>query len=432
MSNPNPIVTFRQINHAFNSNEAVMSQAHSEAEARTTDPVEAASKLAALGNALKVLEAEDAEANSRVLVSPDHRVAALLQTFLASRSKEEGKVEPLHQGANEAKFDDKDVLGWIGSFFTWWKKIKPAKWQTAPAEPEQLAGVGNDFRMAVLGDWGTGLYGAPTCAKSIEGDAKGYNVLMHLGDVYYSGDDHEIQKQFLDIWPKVSGAVSRACNSNHEMYTGGHAYFKKTLKQFEQKASYFAFQNDHWIFVGLDTGYEDKDLARNQAQWLREIAKNRGQRKLILFSHHQPISWLEEQHPKMTGKIGDILTGGHVFAWYWGHEHRCVLYERHDPWFMFGRCVGHGGYPYFRKNWAGPSGLGGKVDPDNKNWVLLGKKNFAPGGRVVDGPNPFIGDGDDPNRYGPQGYMSVEFSGAHINEVVHAPDGSVLYDRQLV
>ncbi|HEV7891672.1 MAG TPA: hypothetical protein VGP08_13610 [Pyrinomonadaceae bacterium] len=429
MSNPNPIVTFRQINHAFNSNEAVMNQAHSEAEAKTADPIEAASKLAALGNALKVLEAEDAEANSRVLVSPDHRVAALLQTFLASRSKEEGKVEPLHDGANEAKFDDKDVLGWIGSFFTWWKKIKPAKWQTAPAEPEQLAGVGNDFRMAVLGDWGTGLYGAPTCAKSIERDAKGYKVLMHLGDVYYSGDDHEIQKQFLDIWPKVAGSVSRACNSNHEMYTGGHAYFKKTLKQFEQKASYFAFQNDHWIFVGLDTGYEDKDLARNQAQWLREIAKNRGSRKLILFSHHQPLSWLEEQHPKMTGKIGDILTGGHVFAWYWGHEHRCVLYDRHDPWFMHGRCVGHGGYPYFRKPWAD---MGGKVDPENKNWVLLGKKNFAPGGRAVDGPNPFIGDGDDPNRYGPQGYMSVEFSGPHINEVVHLPDGSVIYERQLV
>jgi len=432
MSNPNPIVTFRQINHAFNSNEAVMNQAHAEAEAKTADPIEAASKLAALGNALKVLEAEDAEANSRVLVSPDHRVAALLQTFLASRSKEEGKVEPLHHGANEAKFDDKDVLGWIGSFFTWWKKIKPAKWQTAPAEPEQLAAVGNDFRMAVLGDWGTGLYGAPTCARSIEKEAKGYKVLMHLGDVYYSGDDHEIQKQFLDIWPKVEGAVSRACNSNHEMYTGGHAYFKKTLKQFGQKASNFAFQNDHWIFVGLDTGYEDKDLARNQAQWLREIAKNRGSRKLILFSHHQPFSWLEEQHPKMIGKIGDIVTGGHVFAWYWGHEHRCVLYDRHDPWFMFGRCVGHGGYPYFRKDWTGPSGLGGKVDPDNKNWVLLGKKNFAPGGRVVDGPNPFIGDGDDPNRYGPQGYMSVEFGGAHINEIVHAPDGSVIYERQLV
>src|SRR4051812_42321380 len=151
MSNPNPIVTFRQINQAFNSNEAVMDQAHSEAEARTADPLEAASKLAALGNALKVLEAADAEAQSRVLVSPDHHVAALLQTFLASRAKEEGKIEPLHAGANEAKFDDKDVLGWIGSFFTWWKKIKPAKWQAAPPDPEVLPGIGNDFRMAVLG-----------------------------------------------------------------------------------------------------------------------------------------------------------------------------------------------------------------------------------------------------------------------------------------
>jgi hypothetical protein len=429
MSNPNPIVTFRQINHAFNSNEAVMNQAHSEAEARTSDPIEAASKLAALGNALKILEAEDAEAQSRVLVSPDHRVAALLQTFLASKSKEEGKVEPLHTGANEAKFDDKDVLGWIGSFFTWWKKIKPAKWQTAPPEPEQLPGVGNDFRMAILGDWGTGLYGAPTSARSIEADAKSYKVLMHLGDVYYSGDDHEIQKQFLDIWPKVSGAVSRACNSNHEMYTGGHAYFKKTLPQFNQKASYFAFQNDHYIFVGLDTGYADKDLAKDQAQWLRSIAQKRGQRKLILFSHHQPLSWLEDQHPQLTGKIGDILTGGHVFAWYWGHEHRCVLYDRHDPWFLHGRCVGHGGYPYFRKPWGD---LGGTQDKENSNWFVLPKKNFAPGGRALDGPNPFIGDGDDPNRYGPQGYMSVEFSGPHINELVHLPDGKVIYERQLV
>lgn len=429
MSNPNPIVTFRQINHAFNSNEAVMNQAHSEAEARTTDPIEAASKLAALGNALKVLEAEDAEAQSRVLVSPDHRVAALLQTFLASKSKEEGKVEPLHKGANEAKFDDKDVLGWIGSFFTWWKKIKPAKWQTAPPEPEVLPGVGNDFRMAILGDWGTGLYGAPTSAKSIEKDAKSYKVLMHLGDVYYSGDDHEIQKQFLDIWPKVPGAVSRACNSNHEMYTGGHAYFKKTLPQFNQKASNFAFQNDHYIFVGLDTGYADKDLAKDQAQWLRSIAQKRGTRKLILFSHHQPLSWLEDQHPQLTGKIGDILTGGHVFAWYWGHEHRCVLYDRHDPWFMHGRCVGHGGYPYFRKPWGD---IGGTKDKDNSNWFILPKKNFAPGGRALDGPNPFIGDGDDPNRYGPQGYMTVEFSGPHINEIVHLPDGKVIYERQLV
>jgi hypothetical protein len=431
MKDTNPLVTFRQINKAFNKNhEAVMSKASDEAEARTKNPVEAASRLAALGNALKVLEAADAEAKSKVLVSPDHHVASLLQTFLASKVKEEGKdVKPLPAGGNEAKFDDQDVLGWIGSFFTWWKKIKPAKWIEAPPEPETIPGNLSDFRMAILGDWGTGLYAAPVSAKSIEQDKKGYDILMHLGDVYYSGDDHEVQKQFLDLWPKSPKkpkAVHRACNSNHEMYTGGHAYFNKTLPQFKQQASYFALQNDHFILCGIDTAYADKDLAKDQAKWLRGIVQKKGMRKLILFSHHQPVSWLEEQHPKMTAKIGDLLSG-QIFAWYWGHEHRCVIYDQHETFRMFGRCVGHGGYPYFRKDWAK---LGGTKDPANPNWFVLPKKNFAPGGRALDGPNPFVK--DDPNKFGPQGYMSVEFSGPHINEIIHAPDGTILYEKQLV
>jgi hypothetical protein len=92
MSDTTPIVTFSQINKAFNKNhEAVMDKAHNEAEARTKDPVEAATRIAALGNALKVLEAADAKAKSKVLVSPDHNVASLLQTFLAMKASEEGK-----------------------------------------------------------------------------------------------------------------------------------------------------------------------------------------------------------------------------------------------------------------------------------------------------------------------------------------------------
>jgi hypothetical protein len=436
MSTDNPIVTFREINNAFNTNhEAVMSTAHDEAQARSDDPVEAATRLAALGNALKVLEAEDAQANSKVLVSPDHDVASLLQTFLAMRASEENKVQPMASGNIEAKFDDQDILGWIGSFFTWWKGIKKAKWQVAPPQPETIPGNPSDFRMAVMGDWGTGRYGAPISAQSIEAekniphDGNGYKLLMHLGDVYYSGDDHEVEKQFLHFWPKNSNAISRACNSNHEMYTGGHAYFGKTLKKFGQQASYFALQNDHWILAGIDTAYADKDLANDQVTWLRGIVQNKGNRKLILFSHHQPISWVEKQHPKITGKIGDLLSG-QIFAWYFGHEHRCVIYDKHDKWGgMFGRCVGHGGYPYSRKNW---SDLGGTKDPNNSNWFLIGANNLAPGGRALDGPNSHIGGDDDPEKYGVQGYMTVEFSGPHINEIVHAPDGSKLYERQLV
>jgi len=433
MNDSSPIVTFNQINKAFNKNhEAVMTGVQREAEAKTDDPIEAATKLAALGNALKILEAADAEAQSKVLVATDHRVASLLQTYLAMKSGEEGKIEPLGDGANEAKFDDRDVLGWIGSFFSWWKKLKPARWRTAPAEPEAIPGNPDDFRMAVLGDWGTGLYGAPLCAKSIEEEKNitknsgGYKVLMHLGDVYYSGDDHEIQKRFLDIWPKNANTVSRGCNANHEMYTGGHAYFKNVLKKFNQPASYFALQNDHWILAGLDSAYVDKDLAKDQVAWLTNVVAGANGRKVVLLTHHQPFSWLEEQHPKMTGKLGQILNDKKIFAWYWGHEHRCVVYDKHESWGLHGRCVGHGGYPYFRKKW---DELG--ATKEDGNWWLLGKKNFTPGGRVLDGPNPHVEGHDDPARYGPQGYMTVEFSGPRLNEIVHAPDGTILHQKQI-
>ena len=79
MNDINPLVTFRQINKAFNKrHEAVMSHAQAEAEARTKDPVEAATRIAALGNALVHM----------VSVPPSLRIEALafqaLVAFAAS------------------------------------------------------------------------------------------------------------------------------------------------------------------------------------------------------------------------------------------------------------------------------------------------------------------------------------------------------------
>src|SRR5205823_664114 len=104
--------------------------------------------------------------------------------YLADQAaKDPGKRTPAGPHAEEAKFDEQDILGWVGSFFTWWRGIKPHPWQAPPNEPRPVA---NTLRMAVLGDWGTGMYGAPYCAQTIEADGK-YDVLLHLGDVYYSG-----------------------------------------------------------------------------------------------------------------------------------------------------------------------------------------------------------------------------------------------------
>jgi hypothetical protein len=413
MRTRNTIVTYREISKAIGNNEAATVQ---EIDGAAADPVESARMLAGFNAALKHLE--EAEKIPGVLIAPDHRVASLLLSYVAERTNEKGEFTELPMGGKEAKFDSKDWLGWAGSFFTWWRQLNPHPFIAANAAADSLK---DQVRVAVLGDWGTGLYGAPVCAQSIANDPKGYDVAVHLGDVYYSGTADEVKERFLDLWPRKA-AINRAANSNHEMYTGGHAYFEHTLKAFGQASSCFALQNSHWLLVGLDTAYQDHDLTGGQTEWLQELLKDAGDRKVILMSHHQPFSWFEKGGEKLVAKLGGLLGGKKIFAWYWGHEHRCVLYDKHPVWGMYGRTIGHGGFPYFRDKVAGLK----QVAP---LWYQLESANLVPGGIVLDGPNEYV-KGEE-KKYGPHGYLSLQFDGPHLNEMIHAADGSVIYDRPL-
>ena len=72
-------------------------------------------------------------------------------------------------------------------------------------------------------------------------------------------------------------AVSRACNSNHEMYSeGGKAYFTMMLGAFGQSSSVFWLQNKNWTFIGLDTAYVDGHLDADQIKWLGERVAGAG------------------------------------------------------------------------------------------------------------------------------------------------------------
>ena len=293
-----------------------------------TDPREESALRAQLSAALSILEEESLRQGPGMMAAVPNQFASLLQ----SRMLEEpppGDLQALSAGtgemsALEVKYDEHDILGWVGSVFTWWRKISPEPWRTPSDAPDPI-GNGKKLRVAMMADWGTGLYGAPVCARSIERDPKPVDLLLHLGDVYYSGTQGEVRSRFLDLWPKRSGAISRACNANHEMYTGGEGYFRVLLPAFQQKASYFALQNDHWVLAGLDSAYTDHDLAGDQAAWLEKIVDNAGDRKVVVFSHHQPYSLFDSQGPKLVEKLGGLLGRRRLFAWYWGHEHRCVI-----------------------------------------------------------------------------------------------------------
>lgn len=413
-----PIVNYASLNKAFVDNLDSFQAAHATGEeAGEEEQMTPAQLIAFISSGMQRLE--KAQGDCSAFVSVDDRTSSLLQTFLAQcAAQTPGKVVDGEMGP-EAKFDSNDILGWARSLLDWLKGLRKHEFISHNDAPEK---IGNMHRMALLGDWGTGMYGAPVCAESIRTDGA-FDMLLHLGDVYYSGDKDEVQERFLNAWPKVDGAVNRALNSNHEMYAGGYGYFGMTLRQFGQKASYFAVQNDHWLLVGLDTGYAEHDLYGNQKEWLYDLVRNAGERKIILFSHHQPYSYFESQGEKLIEKLGSMLDANRVFAWYWGHEHRCVVFDRHPVWGIHGRCIGHSGFPYFRNKFTGTPPL------KAPGWVMCKGRNLVPGCRVLDGPNKYIG--EDADKYGPNGYAALEFNDAELVEVIFDADGTDLYRQKL-
>ena len=50
-----------------------------------------------------------------------------------------------------------------------------------------------------------------------------------------------------------------------------------------------------------------------------------------------------------TRDLKDILDDNPVDIWFWGHHHYCGLFDRGDKTPFIGSGIGHGGYPYYKK-----------------------------------------------------------------------------------
>jgi hypothetical protein len=352
-----------------------------------------------------------------VFGSLDDRMVSLMQSFLARNGEDLGGTAQPSGNGFEAKFDSLDP-GWVWSLRDWIKKLDTHPFLEAAGTPDTIA---NDYRIALLSDWGTGAYGAPVCARSIAEDSQHLDLLMHLGDVYYAGDIDEIQQRFLAHWPQRAGALHRALNGNHEMYSGGKGYFAHILAKFEQPASYFALRNDHWLLVGLDTAYASHSLFGDQAQWLNTLAAAHPAHRIMLFTHHQPFSYFESGGLELVRQLSGLLRQGRIPVWYWGHEHSCTIYQRHPQWQMHGRCIGHSGFPYFRRF--------KDMVTSQTRWVPFPGRDYIPAGQQLDGPNPYVHHGA--QLYGPNGYVTVELQGPKVHETYRDPAGSILLEIDL-
>ncbi len=230
-----------------------------------------------------------------------------------------------------------------------------------PATPRPLK---DRTRLLIVGDWASGIERAQKVANQMrrhldEGKRDGVEqTVVHLGDVYYAGREREIKKRVLPFWPVRAGEAediaSYSTNGNHDMYSGGHAYYDVLLGdprfKAQEKSSFFSLTNSSWRILGLDTAYKEKDLQEPQPEWIREQARqaSRAGQKLCFLSHHQLFTVYEREHDDIAAAL-DSIGSPHIDAWFWGHEHRLMSYKPHLN-VQNSRCVGHGGVPVYMKH----------------------------------------------------------------------------------
>jgi hypothetical protein len=433
MDSGDAIVTLKTLTPKRNPNESESESMEALPEAQTP---EAKLRIARYQQIMERLEQESEDVGSDVMVAVQDRAASLAQSKVL---EEATSARQLDSGGKEVQFGEGlrggDWLRWIWSVTDWIDRsdAHPIRRPSAAA----AGAIPDACRVGLTADWGTGLYGAPQIAAALRRQAatRKFDLLMHLGDIYYSGTEKEVSERFLKIWPSEAGTVNRALNGNHEMYSGGFGYFKLILPAFGQDCSYFAVQNDHWLLAGLDTAYVDHDMDNAQVAWLTLLVRQAqvpGPRKVVLFSHQQPFSRIGSQGPKLQQALKHLLTSGSIKAWYWGHEHDCIVYDAHPAWNLFGRCLGNGGIPQAPKDAVRRA----PVDPQHRGgagtvWRRLEQNDNAPGCSVLDGPNAAMKKDSDKKKFVPHGFMTLEFNGPSLTERVFLADGTEILSNTI-
>jgi hypothetical protein len=250
---------------------------------------------------------------------------------------------------------------------------------------------GEQLSLALLGDWGTGVWQDGNDAKGpamvlldqvLAQDPKP-DLTIHLGDVYYTGsadgkhlDGNETIK-FTNLWKKGTQG-SFTLNSNHEMYPGANGFFDDAMTSslFSQQAgaSYFALMyGDNWAVIGLDSVYDvkfpDNTLvpfymeglitdAHKQLSFIKGLDLTG--RKVIVLTHHNPVTTdgtekYGELWDNVTGALADNPTftcaksNGAPQYWFWGHIHNGIIYNESSfcgARGTKGRCTGHAAIPF--------------------------------------------------------------------------------------
>lgn len=256
-------------------------------------------------------------------------------------------------------------------------RLRPIPYRPPSAATGDVLPLPAGARVALISDWGLGTVAAQrVLAQAL---ASRPDVLIHLGDVYYSGTIEEYERNFR---VPLAGALAAAgleipvyiLSGNHDMYSGGEGFYgaldRLNTPPLRQRASWFCLRSpaQDWQLLAMDTGLHDRDpfdmLGAEPAQTFlapEELAWHRARidefpGRTILLSHHPLFSAFQAVRPAgvdgtrracnqaLLDGFASAIASGRIAAWFWGHEHALSIYGPHVG-LERGRCVGNGAIP---------------------------------------------------------------------------------------
>lgn len=262
-------------------------------------------------------------------------------------------------------------------------------------------------RLALVGDAG---YNGLAQAKVIRyirelHRARPLDFIIHLGDTYFAGSAAETLTNLLDPFSGFGSAKFFTLCGNHDLYHGAQGYLS-ALKVLGQPGRYFSIETPSWRLACLDTALDARKILRDDGQlddgqlaWLERLMGEDDHKPLILLSHHFILSAWCTPPRSLTQQLGEwIKERGQVIAWYWGHEHGCVAYER-EPHGFYGACVGNGA---FLEKWEPPE------RPELVRWYAQGRCHCYD---------------DSGSSFWPHGFLELELTPAQLIETYHVEGG---------
>ena len=225
-----------------------------------------------------------------------------------------------------------------------------------------LGGDTGKAKIAFVSDWGTGTRLAKNVMRCIAGQQP--DIVIHLGDVYYSGTKSEMRRHFLDIVRDHLPTDTQVFNlaGNHDLYAGGAGYYW-LLDELGQPASYFCLRNEHWQILGVgappqigkptDAISAIPSVDAKEVQWHQHKLNGAAGRKSVMLSHYQlftasgNIGRTEDNRPLALNPVlyeAFKSNLSDIDLWLWGHEHNMVAFEPYAG-LSKGRCIGSGAIP---------------------------------------------------------------------------------------